>query len=154
MRIIGIDPGIERTGFAVLEMSGKNMLLLDCGCIKTSSKLPFPTRLNILANDLKSVLKEWKPAAAGLEHIYFSKNVKTAMKVSHARGVIAEVLEEYGIHITEFNPAHIKLAVAGDAKADKLQIRKMLQCTLGIDIEQDDTADAIACAICLLTTRT
>lgn len=155
MRIIGIDPGIERTGFAVLEMNrldGK-IVLKDYGCIVTERRSPFSHRLACLASDLKIILRRWKPDAAGVEQVFFSKNVKTAMKVSHARGVILEVLEERGVPVQEFNPNHIKSSVTGDSKADKLQVKKMLQYTLGISIKNDDAADAIACGICLLTTQ-
>lgn len=153
MRVIGIDPGIERTGFAILEMHGAKVHLLDFGRIFTEKRHPFSHRLNLLATDLKSLLKKWKPTAAGVEQLFFSRNVKTAMKVSHARGVILEVLEEHGIPMEEFNPAHIKLSVTGDAKADKKQVRKMIQYLLGISIKSDDTADAIACGLCLLHTN-
>lgn len=153
MRVLGLDPGIEKTGFAILEMNAGKFDLLDFGCIKTDKKHPFANRLVTLAGDLKKIIRQWKPAAAGLERIFFSKNVKTAMKVSHARGVILETLEEHGVAVTEFNPAHIKLAVTGSGSADKLNIQKMLHYTLGITVKNDDTADAIACGICLLTTR-
>lgn len=155
MRIIGIDPGIERTGFAVLETNHRNgkIMLKDYGCIMTESCSPFSHRLACLASDLKTILRRWKPDAAGIEQIFFSKNVKTAMKVSHARGVILEVLEEHSVPVQEFNPAHIKLSVTGDSKADKLQIKKMLQYMLGASLKNDDAADAIACGICLLTTQ-
>lgn len=153
MRAIGIDPGIERTGFAIIEHKNGKFTVLDSGCIMTDKRLPFSNRLSSLSHDLKSILLQWKPSGAGVEQIFFSKNVKTAMKVSHARGVILETLEEHGIAIAEFNPSHIKLALTGDAKADKLQMRKMLQFTLGAAPASDDAADAIACAICLLTTK-
>lgn len=154
MRVIGIDPGIERTGFAILEMTaGGKIKLSDFGCIITDKKHPFSNRLLSLAHDLKTILRQWKPAAAGLEEIFFSKNVKTAIKVSHARGVILEVLEEHSIPVLELNPSHIKISVTGDSKADKFQVKKMLQCTLGISPKNDDAADAIACGICMLTTK-
>ena len=152
MRIIGIDPGIERTGFAVLETDKGKMRVLDYGRIITDRKLPFSNRLSCLATDLAGILRQWKPVAAGLEQVFFSKNVKTAMKVSHARGVIMEVLEEHGVAVHELNPSHIKIAVTGDARADKLQVKKMLQYTLGMDIRSDDAADAVAAGICMLTT--
>lgn len=154
MRIIGIDPGIERTGFAVLEMRSGKFSLLDCGRIFTEKRHPFSHRLNLLANDFKQILRQWKPDAAALEQVFFSKNVKSAIKVSHARGVVLEMLEEHGIPVREFNPSHIKIAVCGDARADKLQIKKMLQYLLAIDVKSDDAADAIACGICFLTSRT
>lgn len=155
MRVIGIDPGIERTGFAILEKNTKSreVSLLDYGCIMTDRALPFGNRLTCLADDLRLILRQWKPVAAGLEQIFFSKNVKTAMKVAHARGVIMETLEEHGVHIEEFNPAHVKMAVSGDSKADKLQIKKMLKCLLNLELKSDDAADAIACGICLITNK-
>ncbi|MEK9132628.1 MAG: crossover junction endodeoxyribonuclease RuvC [Patescibacteria group bacterium] len=151
MRIIGIDPGIERTGFAILELANGKIKLLDCGRIHTDKKHPFSHRLNLLASDLRELLRQWKPTAASIEQIFFSKNVKTAINVSHARGVILEVLEEQGIEVAEFNPGQVKLAVTGDSKADKLQIRKMIQCLLGVGVKSDDAADAIACGMCLLS---
>lgn len=153
MRVLGIDPGIERTGFAVMEMEKNSLSLLDCGLIFTSKSDPFSKRLADIAHDLKTILRKWKPAAAGLEELFFSKNIKTAMKVSHGRGVILETLEEYGVPVREFNPAHIKIAVTGDGRANKLQIKKMLQYLMGKDLKSDDAADAVACAICLLTTN-
>ncbi|MBI2638483.1 crossover junction endodeoxyribonuclease RuvC [Candidatus Peregrinibacteria bacterium] len=151
---MGIDPGIERTGFAVLEMEKSKITVLDFGRIFTDKRHPFSHRLNLLATDLKNLIRQWKPQAASIEQIFFSKNVKTAMRVSHARGVILETLEEHGIQVQEFNPAHIKLAVTGDAKADKLQMKKMVQYLLGIALEGDDATDAIACALCMLHTNT
>lgn len=150
MRIIGIDPGVERTGFAILEAENGKIKLLDFGHIHTDKKHPFPRRLNLLASDLRALLRQWKPMAASIEQIFFSKNVKTAINVSHARGVILEILEEHGITVAEFSPGQVKLAVTGDSKADKLQIRKMIQCLLGVGIKSDDAADAIACGMCLL----
>lgn len=153
MRILGIDPGLEKTGFAVLEMEAAKPKLLDYGCIRTDKKNPFSHRLATLAQDLKQILRQWKPSAASLEQIFFSKNVKTALRVSHARGVILEILEEQGVAVFELNPSHIKISMTGDGRADKLQMRKMLEYTLGIHVKNDDTADAIACGICFLTTH-
>lgn len=153
MRIIGIDPGIERTGFAILELVGEKIVVLDAGCIMTDKKLQFSHRLSLLSTDLKMLLRQWKPVAAGVEQIFFSKNVKTAMKVSHARGVILETLEEHGVPVQEFNPGHIKVAVTGDGKADKKQVQKMLQYIVGMVPRSDDAADAIACGVCLLSTH-
>lgn len=153
MRVIGIDPGIERTGFAVLEMEKGTVRVLDCGRIFTDKRHPFSHRLNLLATDLKNLIRQWKPDASSIEQIFFSKNVKTAMRVSHARGVILETLEENGVPVQEFNPTHIKLSVTGDAKADKLQMKKMIQYLLGITLKSDDATDAIACALCCLHTN-
>ncbi len=152
MRVIGIDPGIERTGFAVLEQDKNGApQLLDYGCIYTSKEDEFPARLASLAADIRSLLRQWKPTAAGIEQLFFSTNVKTAMRVSQARGVVVELLEEHGVPIMEINPSHIKMAVTGSGRADKVQVRKMLHYLLGVSPKNDDSADAIACGICLLS---
>lgn len=154
MRVIGIDPGIERTGFAILEVSKKGTEILDCGRIRTDKKNPLSQRLQTLASDFRSILREWKPAAAAIEQIFFSKNVKTAMTVSHARGVILEILEEHGVPVQEFNPGQVKIAVTGDGRADKLQMRKMIGYLLKRDLKHDDTVDAIACGLCFSSQQT
>lgn len=152
MRILGLDPGIERTGFAILELESTGKIhARDFGQIFTDKKFTLGQRLNQLSQDLVSIIKQWHPQAAGIEQVFFSNNAKTAMKVSHARGVIIETLQENGVAIFEFNPAHIKMSVAGHGRADKHEIKKMIQYTMGITLKNDDTADAIACGICLIT---
>jgi len=151
MRIIGIDPGIEKMGFAILEKQKNIIRLLDCGCIYTPSSEHLSRRLNMLSQDLKSILKEWRPSVAGVEQLFFSKNVKTALTVCHARGVILEALEDHGVEMMEFNPGTIKQAVTGDMRADKKQMQKMVDYHLGVNLKNDDTVDAIACGICLLS---
>lgn len=150
MRIIGIDPGIEKTGFAILESNKNRRTLLDCGCIRTSKKESLSSRLVQLKKDLHEVLAQWKPTHGSVEMIFFSKNVKTAITVAHARGVILEVLAEYGVELTEFAPNQIKAAITGDATADKKQVQKMVHYELGITLRNDDTVDAIAGGLCLL----
>lgn len=148
MRVIGIDPGIEKTGFGVVDIAGSRITVHDVGCIFTERGMPVSARLHVLATDLRQIIRQWKPEVAGIEQIFFSRNVKTAMTVSHARGVIIEVMEEHGVPILEFNPGEIKSAITGDARADKLQMRKMLHCTFGMQIKNDDAGDALACAVC------
>lgn len=150
MRLLGIDPGIERTGFAILEVSHGEPKLLDAGCIRTSKEHTKTERLHTIAQDLSAIIRQWKPTAAGVEIVFFSKNVKTAITVSHARGVILEVLERHRVAVHEFNPSHIKMAVTGNGRADKLQIQRMLQYLLNVEVKSDDTADAIACSLCLM----
>lgn len=149
MRVIGIDPGIEKTGFAVVDHKGGKPIILDCGCIKTSKVNSTPQRLVQIAADLNEVLTQWKPQAAGIEQLYFSKNVKTALTVAHARGVILLTLSQHKLKIVELNPGTIKNAMTGDAKATKKQMQKMLQYTTGIQLTNDDTIDAVCIALCL-----
>lgn len=149
MRILGIDPGIERMGFAVLDVHNGKMKLLDCGVVKTSKDLTLAERLAILAHDLSEVVAQWKPETAGVEELFFSKNVKTAITVAHARGVILLTLAQHNIPIRSFNPLIVKEAICGDTKADKKQMAKMVQYELGIKLKNDDTVDAIAMALCM-----
>lgn len=151
MRILGIDPGLERTGFAVLENNETGETLLDYGRIRTPAGSPLHERLRMLEDDLLGLIKQWSPGYCAIEEIYFSKNVKTALTVSHARGVILKVAASAGLSVHAFNPATIKSTITGDGRADKLQIQKMLAQILGIQIASDDAADAIACALCCVS---
>lgn len=148
MIVLGIDPGIERTGFGIIEHIENYQKLLDFGCILTDKKYPLASRLNSISLDLKNLILQWRPDSAVLEEIYFSKNVKTAIKVSHARGVILEVLEDFRIPVHEFPPQKIKIAVTGQGNADKKQVQKMIRLLLNLknEIKYDDASDALACA--------
>jgi crossover junction endodeoxyribonuclease RuvC len=149
MTILGIDPGFERVGFGVVSFDSDTPQLIDYGCIRTDKKQPFAARLAEIAEDLKLIILQHKPHFAVLEEIYFSKNVKTGIKVAQSRGVILRTLEICGIQIQEINPGTVKLAVTGYGRADKDQIRKMVQTLLGLStaIKSDDAADALACAL-------
>jgi len=151
MRIIGIDPGTATTGFSILESVGGKSKLLDYGCILTPAGLPHTTRLNQIAQDMTELLKKWKPKKASVEKLFFQKNVKTAMAVAEARGVILQKLTEHGIHSHEFTPNEIKQSVCGHARADKKMVQEMVKMLLGLKTipKPDDAADAIAASICL-----
>ncbi len=149
MIILGIDPGIERCGFAVLGVEKGKTKLLDCGCIRTPKELSLSERLGMLHTDLREVITKWKPNTAAVEELFFSKNTKTALTVAHARGVILLSLEESKIPARTFNPLTIKQAVCGVSSADKKQVQKMVQYELGLHIKSDDTVDAIAIALCM-----
>ncbi len=151
MRIIGIDPGTATTGYSILEKENNKIRLLDYGCIKTHKDLPDNTRLNQIAQDIETLITKWNPDIASIEKIYFQKNIKTAISVAQARGVLIQKLTEKEIEITEFTPLEIKLAVCGYGKADKKMIQEMVKIILGLNQipKPDDAADAIAAAICL-----
>lgn len=150
MRIIGIDPGTATTGFSILEHDKKKFRLLDYGCIKTSKNTAMPLRLHQIAEDLRTLIKKWQPNEASIEKIYFNKNVKTAISVAQARGVISQTLTENGVAQKEYTPAEIKMAVCGYGRADKKMVQRMIKMILGLKTEPkpDDAADAIAAAIC------
>ena len=150
MRILGIDPGTATTGFAIIEESENEYELLDHGCITTPSGLPLEKRLREIDQDLEQIIKEWKPDAAAVEEIFFSKNVKTAISVAQARGVILQKLEQMGVKMFSYNPMQVKMAVCSTGKASKVQVQKMVQMLLKLEKvpHPDDAADAAAIALC------
>ena len=111
MRIIGIDPGTAITGFSILESENGEIKLLDYGCIRTQAGLSQSTRLNQIAKDLSTLIKKWEPEKAAIEKLFFKKNIKTAMQVSEARGVIMQKFEEKGVHTDEYTPLEIKSSI-------------------------------------------
>lgn len=163
MKILGIDPGTGRLGWAVLETQslkakGKNYnnipKLISCGLIETPANTKLDKRLKIIFEELGSVIKKYNPDELAIEELFFVKNVKTAISVSHARGVAMLTSSLKNLEIYEYKPNVIKLAIAGYGHASKDQIVKMLKLHLkGCSIKQDDTADAIAVALCHLQLR-
>lgn len=151
MRIIGIDPGTAIVGFSILEVEGGKLNLLNYGCIRTAKGLPASHRLQEIAEDLNAIIKKWQPKRAAVEKLFFQKNVKTAMSVSQARGVILQKLTENGISTNEYTPLEIKSAVCGYGKADKKMVQQMVKIILNLSNtpKPDDAADAVAAAICL-----
>lgn len=150
MIILGLDPGTATTGFGVIEFVEDDVSLLDYGCITTKANSPLATRLDQISNDLDEIINRWKPEEVAIEELFFSKNVKTAIHVAHARGAIMQKLAHEGYEIHEYKPPQIKEAVAGYGRADKKQVQKMVKLILQMDHlpEPDDAADALATAIC------
>lgn len=151
MRIIGIDPGTTTVGFSIIEVSKKNCRLLDYGCITTKPKISLADKLTEISRDLKKIIKTWKPNHASIEKVFFAKNIKTAISVAHARGVILEMLNSKRIDSHEYTPQQIKLSVCGYGKAGKENVQKMIQIIFGLagPPKPDDAADAIAAGYCL-----
>lgn len=151
MIIIGIDPGTATTGFSIIESKYGQIKLIDYGCIQTSNKSSTAARLTEIAQDLEQIISKWRPDLASIEKLFFKKNVKTAISVAQARGVIIQKLTEKNIEINEYSPLEIKSAVCGYGKADKKMVQQMLKLILGLENvpKPDDAADAIAAGICL-----
>lgn len=151
MRILGIDPGLATTGFAVLEVQNRQKKLISVGVLRTSSKDPFPHRLEELYEDLQNIIREYSPDCCSIEQLFFSKNVTTGIQVSHARGVIILALQKHAIPYTEFTPSALKLALTGDGSADKKAMQKMVMLELGLTAppQPDDAADAVSLALTL-----
>lgn len=148
MKILGIDPGLGRTGYALLEQNGKGIVMRECGCITTQPKIPDSERLWEIKKDLTALIKKSKPDAICVESLFFAANVKTAMSVSQARGVILVTAAEHKLKIIEVTPLQVKIAATGYGKADKKQVVTMIVKLLKLKKipKPDDAADACAIA--------
>lgn len=149
-RILGIDPGFERLGIAILEKSkNKREEVVFSTCFKTDKNLKFPDRLKLIGNEVKRVIKKYKPEVLAIETLFLTNNQKTVMNVAEARGVVIYEAISMGLEIFEASPPQIKLAVSGDGRADKNQIIKMVKMLVKIDNSKmsDDELDAIAIAL-------
>jgi len=151
MIIMGIDPGDTLIGFGVIKKTGSRLELVTHGCIAIPSKGKTPSqKLHELEKKLAVILSEHAPEVVGIEDLFFFKNLKTAIKVAQARGVILATCERHHVDVLEFTPLQIKQAVTGYGRAEKKQVQKMVQAILGVKtpFTQDDAADALAAAIC------
>jgi crossover junction endodeoxyribonuclease RuvC len=151
MLVIGIDPGTALTGYGLVQRKSDTTLeLVDFGVIRTASHQPMSRRLVKLHTELGSLLERYKPDEAAVERLFFQKNVKTALSVGQARGVVLLALATAGLVVEEYSPQDIKLAVTGYGAADKGQMQRMVKMLLTMDDvpKPDDAADALAVAIC------
>ena len=152
MIIIGIDPGYERLGIAVLEKNAtsKNKeILLFSECFKTSAKKEFPERLLEIGKEIKKIIKKYKVKVLSVETLFLNTNQKTVMHVAEVRGVILYEAKNAGLDIFEVSPPQIKIATTGYGRATKEQMKKMVKILVDVDekIKSDDELDAIAIAI-------
>ncbi len=156
MRIIGIDPGYDRVGIAIIEKEGKNKeSLIYSECLQTSIKDSFYIRLGLVGKRVEEIINQYSPSALAIESLFITKNQKTAMRVSEARGVIIYQAIERDIPIYEYSPLQIKLAVTGYGASDKAQVIKMipLLIKIGSKKKHDDEYDAIAVALTCLASE-
>jgi crossover junction endodeoxyribonuclease RuvC len=149
MIIFGIDPGTATTGFGIIKKN-KELTLIDYGCIKTTTNFTTAERLKKLHDQLNSLIKKHKPDMVAVEDIFFFKNVKTAIKVSQARGVILLTAAKSKIPVYEYTPLQIKQATTSYGRAEKIQVQEMVKVLLNLKEipKPDDAADALATAIC------
>jgi len=149
MIILGIDPGTARIGFGIIQKNNK-LKLIDYGCIETSKNLKTPQRLIKLEKQLQEVIKKYKPKMVAVEDLFFFKNLKTAITVSQARGVILLTAAKLNVPISEYTPLQIKQAVTSYGRAEKRQVQRMVKMILNLKKipKPDDAADALAAAIC------
>ena len=150
MIILGIDPGTATMGWGALKKSKRELELIDYGVIITSPKQTTGERLLKLYKEISALIKRLKPDILVVEKLFFFKNLKTALPVSEARGVILLAIAEQKIKVIELTPLQIKMGVCGYGRADKQQVQKMIKEILGLEKipKPDDAADAIAAALC------
>ena len=151
MRALGIDPGTATMGWGIVEEDGSGGLqVVDFGVFTTPKEAPLARRLQMLYAGLTDMIARFRPDTAGVEELFFSRNVTTAISVSHARGVVLLALANANIPVDEYRPMAVKLAVTGYGHADKAQIQEMVRLQLGLERipRPDDAADALAIAIC------
>jgi crossover junction endodeoxyribonuclease RuvC len=155
VKVLGIDPGTATTGWAILEEKDNEIKAISYGHISTSPKKSVSKRIKEVADDLEEVIKEYSPEESAIEDIFFFKNLKTAVKVSQSRGGMLLTLERHKLKIAEYTPLQVKQAVTGYGRADKQQVQSMVKSILNLKStpKPDDTADAIAVAICHLQSR-
>ncbi len=149
MRVLGIDPGTAITGYGLVDYDG-DLRLVDCGAIVTPAGMALPQRLLAIHSDLSAVIARFQPEAVAVEELFFSKNVRTAMSVGQARGVVLLAAAQARLPIYHYKPSQVKQAVAGYGGAGKAQIQEMVRLLLGLEavLRPDDVADAVAIAIC------
>jgi len=154
MRVLGIDPGTATTGYGVVAENDGELKSLAFGVIRTPAECSLPERLQMIYRSISALTCEWKPDGVAVEDLFFSRNVRTAMSVGHARGVILLALADAGLRICEYTPLTVKQAVTGYGGADKRQMQEMVRLLLGLSEapQPDDAADALAVAICHINT--
>ena len=146
MRIMGIDPGIAHTGYAVIESLDRKLLLHDIGIIETSPRQIFPDRLKKIGTSLEKIIEEYQPDEVSIEDIFIASNPKLALKLGQARGVVIYIACKTHIQIFEYTPLQVKKAVTGNGKAGKDQVAFMVKRLFGIkkEIKPLDITDAMA----------
>ncbi len=157
MRVLGIDPGYERLGVAIVEKKEKKEILLFSDCFQTDKSEQLSERIFSLGQRVEELIKKWSPDALAIEKLFFTTNQKTAMGVSETKGAITYVARSAGLSVNEYTPLQIKIAITGYGKATKDQMLYMLTKLLKIDktekIKHDDEFDAIAVGLTHLVSK-
>ena len=150
MTVLGIDPGYAILGWGVIDVVGNRFSVVDYGSILTDTKMEMPARLQVLYNGLTELIHKYKPDDASIEQLFFNSNAKTAILVGEARGVAVLACANGNLNIGEYTPLQIKQALVGYGRADKKQVQYMVKTMLNLKSvpKPDDTADALAAAIC------
>ena len=152
VKIFGIDPGSDRTGYGCVESQGSRHRLIASGAIRTPAGATFPEKLLVIHTGLAALIAECRPDCVAVENLFYSTNARSALKLGHARGVAVLAAVEAGLPVVEYTPAEIKRAVVGYGRAEKQQVQQMVKLLLGLSAPPTphDAADALAVAICHL----
>jgi crossover junction endodeoxyribonuclease RuvC len=152
MFVLGIDPGLSRCGYGLVEQVGRKQTAVAAGVMRTDPGDPVPERLLALRDDVRELLAERRPAVVAVERVLFQVNVRTAIPVAQAAGVVMVEALAAGCEVVEYSPNQVKQAVSGMGGADKEQVQKMVQTLLGLSapLRPADAADAVALALCHL----
>ncbi|HBA36793.1 TPA: crossover junction endodeoxyribonuclease RuvC [Candidatus Falkowbacteria bacterium] len=153
--ILGIDPGIADTGYGVIKVESGKLTCLTYGSIKTRVGTPLIARLEILHRELDKIIKKYRPELVAIEQLFFNKNVRTALIVGQARGVVLLTVSQNKLPLIDCTPSQVKQAVTAYGQANKKQVQKMVKIILGLKElpEPDDAADALAVAVCASNLR-
>ena len=152
-RVRGIDCGTDRTGYGVIDSDGRTHRLVTHGCITSSTKDPLEKRLLNIASALRSLFAEFRPDHAAVEEVFFSVNARSALKLSHVRGVALLTVAEASVGFAEYSPLEVKMSVVGYGRAEKSQVQQMVASILKLaePVKSEDASDALAIAICHAT---
>lgn len=150
LRVMGVDPGSETTGYGVIDSDGRNYKLVEYAGIRAPARFNFAERLLIISQKLEEVLERLKPSAYSVEETFFAVNVKSALKLGHVRGVVLVAASRAGVPVFEYSPLEIKSALVGYGRAEKQQVQEMVRILLGLKDPPEplDASDALAAAIC------
>ena len=150
MIILGIDPGYAIIGWGAVRYEGNHFTVLDYGAVTTQAGQPFEQRLEIIYDEISAIMERWQPQAMAIEKLFYNNNAKTVIDVSQARGVLVLAAQKHRVGIFEYTPLQVKQSVVGYGRAEKKQIQEMTKLILHLNEipKPDDTADALAMAIC------
>lgn len=154
MIILGIDPGTQKTGYGLIQKNGNKFLHIDNGLIVLNPKTPMSKRLEEIFEKTSALIKEFHPDALALEDVFIAKNVRSILKLGHARGVILLAASLTNIPVFEYSPSQVKLAIASFGHASKEQMQKMVRLHLHLkEVAAEDASDALAIALCHCQTK-
>ena len=150
MRIIGVDPGYAIVGWGVIDYQNTHFSVVDYGAILTEAGTPFNERLEQIYDETDAIFRRYSPQAMAIEKLFYNTNAKTVIDVGQARGVLVLAAQKHKTEIAEYTPLQVKQSVVGYGRAEKKQVQEMTKLILNLDKipKPDDTADALAIAIC------